>query len=112
MPSRWRVVIAIIAAAIVISLLAAGAMPARSHDFWINHGNYASPADGTHCCGKNDCAIILGTDMKAGKTGWLIIPLQEIVPYSEAQSSEDGEFWRCKRYDGSRRCFFHPSMGS
>jgi hypothetical protein len=32
--------------------------------------------------------------------------------YSEAQQSEDGSFWRCKRYDGSRRCFFVPGMGS
>ena len=32
----------------------------------------------------------------------------ESVPFSEAQPSPDGEFWRCKRPDGTRRCFFAP----
>jgi hypothetical protein len=32
----------------------------------------------------------------------------EAVPFSEAQPSPDGEFWRCKRPDGTRRCFFAP----
>jgi len=32
----------------------------------------------------------------------------EIVPFSEVQPSPDGEYWRCKRPDGSRRCFFAP----
>jgi hypothetical protein len=30
------------------------------------------------------------------------------VPFNEAQPSPDGEYWRCKRPDGSRRCFFAP----
>ena len=33
----------------------------------------------------------------------------EVVPYSEAQPSSDGAYWRCKRPDGSRRCFFAPT---
>ena len=33
---------------------------------------------------------------------------RETVPFNEAQPSPDGEFWRCKRADGSRRCFFAP----
>jgi hypothetical protein len=32
----------------------------------------------------------------------------ETVPFSEAQPSPDGAYWRCKRPDGSRRCFFAP----
>jgi hypothetical protein len=32
----------------------------------------------------------------------------ELVPYSEAQPSPDGAYWRCKRPDGTRRCFFAP----
>jgi hypothetical protein len=32
----------------------------------------------------------------------------ESVPFNEAQPSPDGEFWRCKRPDGTRRCFFAP----
>jgi hypothetical protein len=37
-------------------------------------------------------------------------PVQhEAIPFSEAQPSLDGEFWRCRRPDGSRRCFFAPT---
>jgi hypothetical protein len=32
----------------------------------------------------------------------------ETVPFGETQPSPDGAFWRCKRPDGSRRCFFAP----
>jgi hypothetical protein len=37
---------------------------------------------------------------------------KEMVPFSEAQPSPDGAFWRCRRPDGSRRCFFAPPPGS
>ena len=33
----------------------------------------------------------------------------ELVPFSETQPSTDGAFWRRKRRDGSRRCFFAPT---
>ncbi|HZP75194.1 MAG TPA: hypothetical protein VFB45_03535 [Pseudolabrys sp.] len=36
----------------------------------------------------------------------------EHVPFAEAQPSPDGAYWRCKRPDGSRRCFFAPPPGS
>ena len=35
----------------------------------------------------------------------------EVIPMKEAQVSEDGKYWRCKRPDGSRRCFFAPRGG-
>ena len=35
-------------------------------------------------------------------------PKGDSVPFNEAQPSPDGEFWRCKRPDGTRRCFFAP----
>jgi hypothetical protein len=46
-----------------------------------------------------------------GATGYNIYG-NEMVPFSEAQPSPDGAFWRCKRPDGSRRCFFAPPPGS
>jgi hypothetical protein len=92
--------------------LAMSAAPAFSHDFWINHGAYKSPGDGTHCCGNNDCFAIRDDDIQATAAGWLIKSLKETVPYSESQTSEDGAFWRCKRNDGSRRCFFAPQPSS
>ena len=87
------------------------ASPASSHDFWINHGAYKAPT-GEHCCGNNDCFMVPAVDMQSTATGWLIKSLEETIPYSEAQASEDGEFWRCKRYDGTRRCFFAPQPSS
>jgi hypothetical protein len=106
MPSSTRI---LPAAIVVLSCLASSA---SAHDFWINHGSYKSPKDGSHCCGKNDCFVVPAADMKPTAVGWLIKSLGETIPYSEAQPSEDGEFWRCKRYDGSRRCFFAPQPSS
>ncbi len=85
--------------------------PSLAHDFWINHGNYRSP-NGEHCCGDTDCSAVPATEMMPTAAGWLIESLGEVVPYSEAQPSQDGQFWRCKRYDGSRRCFFAPQPSS
>ncbi len=85
--------------------------PAFAHDFWINHGNYKSPIDGVHCCGDNDCRALAPEDVKITPRGYALMN-GELVPFSEAQPSEDGEYWRCKRYDGSRRCFFAPLPSS
>lgn len=82
----------------------------RAHDFWINDGSYKSPIDGSHCCGDGDCFMIPRDQVKIRPDGYLLTN-GEIVPFSEAQPSEDGEYWRCKRHDGSRRCFFRPSDG-
>ena len=45
--------------------------------------------------------------VKMGGDGYLIFGVEKI-PFSEAQPSPDGAFWRCKRPDGTRRCFFAP----
>jgi hypothetical protein len=84
--------------------------PALAHDFWISHGKYTS-TDGVHCCGDNDCQALGPEDVKITPRGYALMN-GELVPFSEAQPSEDGEFWRCKRYDGSRRCFFAPQPSS
>jgi hypothetical protein len=34
--------------------------------------------------------------------------VNEVVPYSQSLPSPDGSYWRCKRPDGSPRCFFAP----
>ncbi len=83
---------------------------AEAHDFWINHGDYKSP-DGVHCCGDNDCAELTPDQVKVSPRGYALMN-GELVPFSEAQPSEDGQYWRCKRYDGSRRCFFAPMPSS
>ena len=38
--------------------------------------------------------------------------VNEVVPYSQSLPSPDGAYWRCKRPDGSPRCFFAPPPGS
>jgi hypothetical protein len=100
---------ALLAAGFILAL--AYSQPTQAHDFWINHGNYKSPR-GEHCCGDNDCSMVPAGDVKGTPNGWLIESSGELVPYSETHSSEDGEFWRCERYDESRRCFFAPQPGS
>lgn len=104
--------VAVYVAIVIVGLILAigGALPASAHDHWINNSNYKSLTDGTHCCGKNDCFEF--KDVRAMPDGWWIVVLNEIVPYSDTQASEDNKFWRCKRYDGSRRCFFAPMPSS
>jgi hypothetical protein len=77
----------------------------------VGHRNAA----GEWCCGEGDCFVIPAEHIRALPDGYHIILSRridpggdEVVPYSEAQSSPDGAYWRCKRPDGSRRCFFAP----
>lgn len=83
---------------------------AAAHDFWINWGGYRSPT-GEHCCGDHDCSAYAPDQVRVTPTGYAL-PTGEVVPFSEAQKSEDSEYWRCKRYDGTRRCFFAPMPNS
>lgn len=98
---------------IVAGLLLICYSQAQAHEFWINHSGYKSlSGNQEHCCGKNDCFEYQADDVAGTAAGWLIKSLGELVPYSDTQASEDGKFWRCKRYDGSRRCFFAPAPAS
>lgn len=97
----------VLAAAIVL----AGVTVAGSHDFWINWGGYVDPrtagtSSPVHCCGTGDCPELPAADVEPTPSGWHIKSLNETVPYSETYTSEDGKFYRCHKYDGSRRCFF------
>ena len=100
-----------LAAPAVIFALALFSSPASAHDFWINWGGYKSPIDGSHCCGDHDCQAIPAEQVQITSKGYALMN-GELVPYSETQESEDGQYWRCKRYDGSRRCFFAPQPSS
>jgi hypothetical protein len=97
----------VLGAGIALALFCA---PAFGHDFWINHGHYKSPT-GEHCCGPNDCQRVDAASVRITPRGYQLVG-GELVPFAEAQTSEDGEYWRCKRYDGSRRCFFAPQPSS
>jgi hypothetical protein len=107
------------AVAIALSLVAFDVYLVRkafAHDSWISSGGHRNAA-GEWCCGEGDCFVIPGKDVEARPDGYHVTLRlaadgqayrTEIVPFNEAQPSPDGEFWRCKRPDGSRRCFFAP----
>jgi len=90
-----------------------------AHDSWISRGGHRNAA-GEWCCGVGDCALmdpksVTLTSQGYSVSGWGTIEgdgrrefYHEGVPEQEAQPSPDGAFWRCKRPDGSRRCFFAP----
>ena len=87
-----------------------------AHDSWISRGDHRNAA-GEWCCGEGDCFVVPKERVMMTGEGYVIIhgplagigpSMYESVPFSEAQPSPDGEFWRCKRPDGSRRCFFAP----
>lgn len=77
-----------------------------AHDSWISRGGLRNGA-GEWCCGEGDCFVIPGQSVRLAADGYHLFEA-ETVPFTEAQPSPDGAFWRCKRPDGSRRCFFAP----
>ena len=92
--------------------------PAAGHDSWISRGGLKSPS-GEFCCGEGDRFVVPSAQVHAMADGYHLDgytqvidghdgPVNEVVPYSEAQPSPDGAYWRCKRPDGTRRCFFSP----
>ena len=94
--------------AIIMALSIGG--PACSHDSWINKGGFKSKV-GEYCCGEGDCFSIPARSVSETVRGYVLFGV-ETVPYSESQPSPDGAYWRCKRPDGTRRCFFAPPPGS
>lgn len=105
---------------------------AIAHDIWINKQGERNPA-GAWCCGVSDCGVIPPESVTVGARGYslhgVVIygeeatgsaedgetkldPVNESVPFSEAQPSPDGQYWRCKNYDMTRRCFFAPPPNS
>jgi hypothetical protein len=112
----------LIATLVALDLL----LPAHAHDSWISKGGLRNTA-GEWCCGDGDCGIAMlgeethsfikaipgGYEVNAvfvigSGAGALSERVREFVPYGEAQPSPDGAYWRCKRPNGTRRCFFAP----
>ena len=105
---------------------------ALAHDIWINRGSYRNPA-GEWCCGAEDCGVVSPNAVHANSGGYSIRgavtygegitgnaadgpthtdSVNEVIPYSQSLPSPDGAYWRCKRSDGTPRCFFAPPPGS
>jgi hypothetical protein len=94
--------------AVVLTASSAFAHDRWGNPNWIANGHFTSPIDGSHCCGINDCAELASDDVRETDGGYYINKLNEVVPFREVQVSKDGQYWRCKKPDGSRRCFFAP----
>lgn len=79
---------------------------------WIEQGAYKN-AQGSLCCGEQDCARLADDDVEITSAGYHIKSLDETVPFNQVhpQPSVDGGYWRCA-WGGSRKCFFVPPMGS
>lgn len=102
---------------IAILMVLASLYQVYAHESWISRGGHRNGA-GEWCCGEGDCFMVPKRNVSTNVQGYVVTvdivsgiagPLQvETVPYAEAQPSPDGEFWRCKRPDGTRRCFFAP----
>jgi len=92
--------------AFVFAALALVVPDSLAHDSWISRGGHRNAA-GEWCCGAGDCFVIPGDKISITAEGCRLYGV-ETVPFGEAQPSPDGAFWRCKRPDGSRRCFFAP----
>lgn len=92
---------------IVVALLLFGLiLAAQAHDSWIMRGGHRN-AFGEWCCGEGDCFQVPAEQVAVRRDGYLLFNT-ELVPFGESQPSPDGTFWRCKRPDGTRRCFFAP----
>jgi hypothetical protein len=107
-----------LAAFIAIGLALYGCFSVDAHDSWISRGALRNAA-GEWCCGEGDCFVVPSGQVEARADGYRVVVRQveddgrehvraEIVPFAEAQPSPDGAYWRCRRPDGSRRCFFAP----
>jgi hypothetical protein len=99
-----RMLLAVIATLSLTSFASA----AYAHDSWISRGGFRGPQNGEWCCGASDCAVVPSSAVKIGGAGFELTPTSETVPYKEALPSVDGQYWRCHRPNGTRRCFFAP----
>jgi hypothetical protein len=85
---------------------------------------HARSLSGILCCGEQDCGWISQQDVTAGEDGYhvrglvhvepnggqpFVYFIEEVVPYSEAQPSPTGDYWRCAwPTQEQRKCFFAP----
>jgi hypothetical protein len=113
-------------------VLALSNSAALAHDLWISRSSFKNPA-GEWCCGAEDCGVVAPNAVHAISGGYSVVGgvtygeavtgnpadgptlnqhVNETIPYSQALPSPDGAYWRCRRPDGSPRCFFAPKPGS
>lgn len=102
----------LLAAAAIVSFTSI----AYAHESWISRGQFRGPQNGEWCCGASDCFVVPSSSVKPSNDGFVLSTPDgqqapesgETVPYKEALPSADGQYWRCHRPNGTRRCFFAP----
>lgn len=95
-------------ASLVLCFSVSTLVSATGHESWISKGKFKNGAN-EWCCGDIDCVVIPESRVHPNGVGYdLILDRTETVPYPEVLPSQDGQYWRCHRSDGSRRCFFAP----
>lgn len=123
----------LVTAILVSSFTACCALrPAAAHDLWIAKGGLKNAA-GEWCCGAEDCGVVDANGVRVTPRGYAVRggvtygegatgnpahgptwreQIDETIPFGKSLPSPDGAYWRCKRPDGSMRCFFAPPSGS
>ena len=98
---------------VIAALVAAFSFPAVAHDDaqWIQDGQYRNQLN-EWCCGPADCERLADGDVSPADGGYLIKSFNEHVPQIETMPFSPDGYWRCRKPDGTRRCFFIPPSGS
>ncbi|MGQ7793991.1 hypothetical protein ACUN0C_16405 [Faunimonas sp. B44] len=67
------------------------------------------------CCGGEDCEPVAKETIALTSGGWLVKNTGEVIPFSTAKASPDGQYHRCRmrvsQPNSSTRCLFVPDMG-
>lgn len=95
---------------LMVAISAPRAPIAHGEYAWINDGNYKS-ANGTHCCGWNDCMLLSAQDVMPVPQGHATP--HGIVPPKATYQSRDGKIWMCRWWlaDPASKCLFIPGAG-
>lgn len=94
--------------------LAACANASSAHDFWLNKQK-VDPVTKNFCCGADDCRQLPKDQVKVEQQGYLLLDTGEIVGFSRAQPSPDGQYWVCRWGRGTAggpetKCFFSGEL--
>ena len=104
MPARFVLVVAL--------AICAGA--GHAHDFWLD-GHKVDPVTRNYCCGASDCTPLSKDQVRVEQNGYRLLDTNEVVDFSRAQPSPDGEYWVCRWGGGTKggeetKCFFGSEL--
>ena len=85
-----------------------------AHEFWLN-GRKVDPVTKNFCCGADDCKVLSKDLVRVEQYGYRLLDTDEVVSFTRAQPSPDGEYWVCRWGAGTKtgpetKCFFGSEM--